>query len=188
MPMRTYTKASFPVGDIRRFLEPGPIVLISSAHRGARTIMTCGWHMVMEMEPSRVGCYVWEENRSRALIRRSGECVINIPTADMLDTVIDVGNHHGDEFDKFEHFGLTPVPGAKVKAPLIAECFASFECKVIDTSLVNRYSLFVLEVVRAHVATLPRYPATVHYRGNGVFMLSGRNVNRRRRFKPENLN
>ena len=186
--MRTYKKRAFPVGDVRRYLEPGPVVLISSMHRGARTIMTCGWHMVMEMEPSRVGCYIWAENRSRALIKGSRECVINIPTAEMLDTVIDIGNHHGDEFDKFDAFGLTPLPASKVKAPLIAECFASFECKVIDSSLVNRYSLFVFEVVRAHVATSPRYPTTLHYRGGGMFMVSGKNVNRRRRFLPENLN
>ena len=72
-------------------------------------------------------------------------------------------------------------------APLIAECYANFECKLIDTSLINRYSLFVFEVVKAHVATSPRFPKTVHYRGDGIFMVSGRNVSYRRRFKPANL-
>jgi flavin reductase (DIM6/NTAB) family NADH-FMN oxidoreductase RutF len=74
-----------------------------------------------------------------------------------------------------------------VKAPLIAECYASFECELIDTSLINKYSLFVFEVVKAHVATAPKYPTTVHYRGDGVFMIAGKNVSHRRRFKRVNL-
>ena len=186
--MRAFKKKRFPTDNVRRFLEPGPIVLISSAHRAKRDIMTCGWHMIMEMEPSLVGCYIWDQNDSRALIRASKACVINVPTAELINTVIDIGNTHGGDIDKFEAFGLTAVDAMKVGAPMIAECFANFECKLVDTRLINRYSLFVFEVVRAHVATSPRYPTTVHYRGEGVFMISGRNASHRKRFKPENLN
>lgn len=89
--------------------------------------------------------------------------------------------------DKFERFNLTPAKASKVDAPLIAECYASFECKLIDVSLIKRYSLFVFEVVKAHVATSPKYPTTVHYRGDGVFMVSGRSVSYRKRFKRVNL-
>jgi len=162
-------------------------VLVTSAHKGERNIMTLGWHMVMGFEPSLVGCYVWDENHSFSLIRRSKECVINVPTFDLVNAVIGVGNSHGPGVDKFEQFGLTAVEASKVDAPLIAECHASFECRLVDTSLINRYSLFVFEVVKAHVATSPRYPTTVHYRGDGVFMVSGRNISYRRRFKRANL-
>ena len=73
-------------------------------------------------------------------------------------------------------------------APLIGECYASFECKLVDSSLIDKYSLFVLEVVKAHVATSPKYPRTLHYRGDGVFMISGTNTARyRSRFKPSRL-
>ncbi len=174
--MRTYRKKSFPPAKVRRFLEPGPIVLVSSAHRGEQNIMTLGWHVVLGFEPSLVGCYIWDANHSFSLIRKSRECVINVPTIDLVDAVIAVGNSHGHRVDKFAKFGLTPVAADKVRAPLIAECYASFECKLVDTSLIARYSLFVFEVVKAHVATSPRYPTTVHYRGDGVFMIAGRNV------------
>ena len=185
--MRTYKKKSFPLAKIRRFIEPGPIVLISSAHRGERNIMTLGWHMMLGFEPALVGCFIWDENHSFSLIRRSKECVINIPTFDLVEAVIGVGNAHGGKGDKFEEFGLTPVEASKVDAPLIAECYANFECKLVDGSQINRYGLFILEVVKAHVATSPRYPTTVHYRGDGVFMVSGRNLSYRRRFKSVNL-
>jgi flavin reductase (DIM6/NTAB) family NADH-FMN oxidoreductase RutF len=185
--MRSYTKKNLPLTKIRRFLEPGPVVLVSSAHRDERDIMTMGWHMVLGFDPALFGCFIWDENHSFSLIRRSKECVINVPTFEMVDTVIGVGNTHGDKIDKFENFGLTPVKASKVDAPLIAECYANFECKLVDGSWINRYSLFVFEVVKAHVATSPRYPTTVHYRGDGVFMVSGRNVSYRRRFKQVNL-
>jgi flavin reductase (DIM6/NTAB) family NADH-FMN oxidoreductase RutF len=183
--MKRYTKRTFPVSDVRRFLEPGPVVLLSSAWKGQRNIMTMGWHMVMEFEPSLIGCYIWSQDHSREMVRHSGECVINVPTADMAATVVKIGNTSGRDIDKFETFGLTPVKAAKVQAPLIDECFANFECRVIDDTLVARYSLFVLEVVKAHVATAPKYPRTIHYRGDGVFMISGENTSRYRRlFKP----
>jgi flavin reductase (DIM6/NTAB) family NADH-FMN oxidoreductase RutF len=189
MSAMTYRKRTFPLTKIRRFLEPGPIVLVSSAHKGERNIMTLGWHMMLGFEPALVGCFIWDQNHSFDLIRRSKECVINLPTVDLIDQVIDIGNTHGSGrgTDKFEQFGLTPLQATKVKAPLIAECYANFECKLIDASRVNRYSLFVFEAVKAHVATSPKYPTTVHYRGDGVFMISGRNVSRRRRFKRVNL-
>ena len=186
--MRTYAKKAFPLKKIRRFIEPGPIVLVSSAHKGDRNIMTLGWHMMLGFEPALIGCFIWDENRSYSLIRKSRECVINIPTVDLADAVIGIGNIHKEDEDKFEQFGLTPLPASRVAAPLIAECYASFECRLVDTSLIRRYSLFVFEVVKAHVATSPRYPRTMHYRGDGVFMISGSTRNyRQQRFKRVNL-
>ena len=186
--MKSYSKKDFPVSDVRRFLEPGPIVLVSSAWKGQTNIMTMGWHMIMEFQPSLIGCYIWTQNHSFEMVRKSKECVINLPTADLGSIVVGIGNSSGRNTDKFAKFGLTPTPGAQVGAPLIAECYANFECKLVDASLINKYSLFVWEVVKAHVATRPRYPQTIHYRGNGVFMVSGMNTARyRRHFKPQNL-
>jgi flavin reductase (DIM6/NTAB) family NADH-FMN oxidoreductase RutF len=186
--MKTYAKRNFPVGNIRRFLEPGPIVLVSSAWKGETNIMTMGWHMVMGFQPSLIGCFIWDQNHSFNLVRKSKECVINIPTVDLAPKVVDIGNTSGRTIDKFAEFGLTAVPAARVKAPLIGECFASFECKLVDSSLINKYSQFVFEVVKAHVAPSPAYPRTIHYRGSGVFMISGANTSRyRNRFKAGNL-
>jgi flavin reductase (DIM6/NTAB) family NADH-FMN oxidoreductase RutF len=114
--------------------------------------------------------------------------VINIPTVDLAEKVVGIGNSSGRDIDKFTKFGLTSVPAATVAAPLIGECYASFECKLVDSSLIKKYSLFVLEVVKAHAATAPRYPRTIHYRGEGVFMISGPNTSRYRKlFKPDRL-
>jgi flavin reductase (DIM6/NTAB) family NADH-FMN oxidoreductase RutF len=185
--MKRYKK-DFPVDKARRFLKPGPVVLASSAHKGERDIMTMGWHMVMMDEPSLVGCFIWDQNYSHELVRRSKECVINVPEVELAETVVGIGNYHGPEPDKFEKFGLTAEKGAEVGAPLIAECFANFECKLVDASLIKKYSLFVCEVVKAYVATSPKFPTTIHYRGEGLFMIAGETTSKwRKGFKPENL-
>ena len=186
--MPKYTKTDFPVENVCRLLEPGPIVLVSSAHKGETNIMTMGWHMAMEFQPALVGCIISSANHSFEMIRKSRQCVINIPTADIAATVVKIGNSSGRDIDKFDDFGLTPKPGTHVRAPLIAECYANFECRLVDASQVRKYNMFIFEVVKAHVATSPKYPKTIHYRGDGEFMISGANTrNYRKLFRPEML-
>jgi flavin reductase (DIM6/NTAB) family NADH-FMN oxidoreductase RutF len=185
--MKTFHKTAFPLSKIRRYLEPGPIVLVSSAWKKKSNIMTMGWHMMMQFSPALFGCYIWDGNHSFEMIRRSKECVINVPTAHLVEQVVGIGNCTGRDVDKFAQFKLTPVPGANVNVPLIEECCANFECRLADSRLISKYGVFTWEVVRAHVATSPKYPETLHYRGDGVFMLAGRTINLRKKFKRQNL-
>ena len=186
--MKLYKKHDFPVENVRRFLEPGPVVLVSSAHKGDANIMTMGWHMVMEFQPSLIGSIISSANHSFEMIRKSRQCVINIPTEDLAPKVVKVGNTSGRDIDKFAEFGFTASPGTHVRAPLIDQCYANFECKLVDSSLIRKYSLFVFEVMKAHVAASPKYPRTIHYRGDGEFMISGANTGKYRKlFKPQML-
>ncbi len=185
--MITYDKQPFPVARVRKFLEPGPVVLVSTFSQGRNNIMTMGWHTMMEFSPSLVGCVIARNNHSHAMLVESGTCVINVPTHDLVDQVVGIGNCSGAEVDKFEKFGFTAQAAMSVEAPLIRECYASFECRIADASLVKKYDFFVLEVVQAHVAVSPKQPQTLHYRGDGVFMVSGKIISRRSQFKPEML-
>ena len=182
-----YEKIDLPVSKVRRYLEPGPIVLVSSASGGKTNIMTMGWHTVMEFTPSLVGCVISAGNHSFHLVRDSGECVINLPTTAMIDEVVGIGNSSGASIDKFERFNLTAEEAQEVKAPLIRECYANFECRLADDSLVDKYNFFIFEVVKAIVATSPQHPETLHYTGDGVFMVSGKIISRRAQFRPEML-
>lgn len=173
-------KERFPVEKVRRYLEPGPIVLVSSAWKGEHNIMTMGWHTVMEFSPSLVGCIISSANHSFEMVRKSRECVINLPTTALTDEVVGIGTSTGAEIDKFEKFGLTADKAEKVKAPVIRECHASFECRLADASLVNKYNFFIWEVVSARVAASPKHPETLHYKGEGVFMVAGKIIHRRK--------
>jgi flavin reductase (DIM6/NTAB) family NADH-FMN oxidoreductase RutF len=187
--MTTSTKKrSYPLDQVRRHLEPGPIVLVSSRWRDSENIMVMGWHMMLGFSPALFGCYIWKGNHSYQMLRQSRECVINIPTLDMLDTVVGIGNCSASSaINKFDEFGLTSEPAHAVKAPLIRECYANFECVLVDDRQIDEYGLFIWEIVQAHVAGSPKRPQTLHYRGEGEFMVPGSYVNRRSDFKPQNL-
>jgi flavin reductase (DIM6/NTAB) family NADH-FMN oxidoreductase RutF len=185
--MKTFRKRDFPLTEIRHYLEPGPIVLVSSAAKGATNIMTMGWHMMLDFSPALFACYIWEGNYSFEMLRQSRQCVINLPTADLVDKVVGIGNCGGTEGDKFERFGLTAKPADRVDVPLIQECYANFECRLADAGQIAKRGIFIWEVVKAHVATSPKSPETLHYLGQGQFMVSGRTISRRKHFKPQNL-
>lgn len=162
------TKAEFPVSEVRRYLEPGPIVLVSSRWCDNTNVMTMGWHTVMEFTPALVGCVIAAGNHSFEMIRRSRECVINLPTTALTDIVVGIGNTSGADIDKFAQFGLTAEKARAVEAPSIRECHANFECRLYDDALVRKYNFFIFEVVRAQVARRPKHPETIHYTGDGV--------------------
>lgn len=175
----TKQKHRFPVDRIRQFLEPGPVVLVTSQTQGRNNIMTMGWHSILEFNPSLVGCVIASGNHSYRAIRDTGECVINLPTATMVDVVAKIGNVSGADVDKFAAFGLTPEKAEKVGAPRIAECHAHFECRLHDDALVDKYNYFIFEVIAAQVAATPAHPQTLHYLGDGQFMVAGKTISRR---------
>ncbi|WP_020653109.1 flavin reductase family protein [Massilia niastensis] len=173
-------KHAMPLEQVRRYLEPGPVVLVSSAHGEERDIMVMGWHTVMEFSPSLVGCVISSANHSYGLVRASGECVINLPTTALTEQVLGIGSTSGADIDKFACFGLTPEAAEVVGALAIGECHAQFECRLYDDSLVDRYDFFIFEVVAARAAATPKHPQTLHYKGDGVFMVAGDIIRRRR--------
>ncbi len=167
------SKVSFPLSKVYGLLEPGPVVLFSTA-RGSRTnIMTLSWHTMLEFEPPLVGCVISNGNFSFDILMATRECVINIPTVELAKQVVDCGNSSGRTVDKFKAFGLTPVAASCVEAPLIGECYANLECKVVDQEMVAKYNFFILEVVKAWIDPEEKDPQTIHHLGEGVFMVAG---------------
>lgn len=166
-------KKAWPLHDVRHWLEPGPVVLISSRWQGKDNIMTLGWHTILAFSPSLVACMISAANTSFSRIRASGECVINLPEASMADSVAGIGNCSGERVDKFQHFALTAEKSERVAAPSIAECYGHFECRLYDDAMVESYNLFIFEVLAARVNTRPEWPDTLHYTGGGVFRTDG---------------
>ena len=169
-------KRSYPLSKVYGLLEPGPVVLLSTAHKGRANVMTMSWHTMMEFEPPLVGCIVSGRDFSFDALKATRQCVLNIPTADLKAAVVGCGNTSGRRVDKFEAFGLTPAPAALVDAPLIAECYANLQCRVVDTRLMNRYNFFVLEVLKAWIDPACKDPRTLHHRGHGAFMVAGETI------------
>ncbi len=169
-------KESFPLAKVYGLLEPGPVVLVSTTREGRANIMAMSWHTMLEFEPPLVGCVISNSNFTFDSLKATKECVINIPTVDLSKQVVDCGNRSGRTIDKFKEFGLTPVAASCVDAPLIDECYASLECRVVDEKMVAKYNFFVLEIVKAWVDPDKQHPQTIHHLGEGVFMVAGETI------------
>jgi flavin reductase (DIM6/NTAB) family NADH-FMN oxidoreductase RutF len=166
-------KRSLALSKVYRLLEPGPVVLLTTSHKGTANVMTMSWHTMMEFEPPLVGCVVSEDDFSFGALNATRQCALNIPTVELAAQVVGCGNASGAQVDKFAKFGLTHAPASLIAAPLIVECYANLECRVVDTRLKNRFNFFVLEVVKAWIDPACKAPRTLHHRGYGVFMVAG---------------
>ena len=167
---------NLPLSKVYQLIEPGPVVLLTTAHKGRANVMTMSWHMMVEFEPPLIACIVSNRNHSYAALRATGECVIAIPARKLASKVVKVGNAHGGRLDKFKEFGLTPLPATRMAPPLVGECFANLECNVIDTRLVDPYGLFILEVLKAWIDPMQKNPKTLHHRGYGAFAVDGATI------------
>ncbi len=169
-------KKNLPLSQVYKLLEPGPVVMVTTARKGRPNVMTMSWLTMMDFEPPLVGIIMGEQSYSFGNLKATRECVINVPTVELAQKVVRVGNTTGSKVDKFKIIGLTPVPAARIKPPLIKECFANLECKVIDARMAAKYNFFVLEVLKAWIDSSKKNPRTIHHQGNGNFIVDGKKI------------
>ena len=150
--------------------------MLTTALNGKKNVMTMSWHTMLDFEPPLIGCVVSNRDYTFNILKKTKECVIAIPTVEIINKVVKVGNTSGRDMDKFETFGLTAFPSSSVKAPLVGECYINLECKVVDSAMANKYNFFVLEVQKAWINPGIKNPKTFHHKGNGIFMISGRTI------------
>jgi len=171
-----------PLGKAFTLMESGPVVLVTTRYGGKSNIMTISWTMVVDFTPL-FAMTTGPWNHSYAALRRSRECVIAIPTVDLLDRVVGIGTCSGADTDKFKKFGLTPVKGKLVGPPLIRECLANIECNVID--IVKKHNIVVLEGVAAYYDGSRKEKRTLHAMGDGSFVADGRKLDRRKMMRSK---
>ncbi len=170
-----------PLHKAFTLIEPGPVLMVSTADaKGRANLMTVSWNMVLDFA-GHFALATGPWNFSFNALMKTKECVLCIPTIDLLDRVIGVGTTSGDEVDKFEKFGFTKMPAVEVSAPLVKECYANIECCVVD--YIRRHDIVVLEAVRAW--TSPQKNPIFHYRGNGTFVADGKEFNRVAAMSPK---
>ena len=137
----------------KRPVYPTPAALITSVDRaGKPNIITLGEVFNISIaKPVIIGIAIRKATYSHSLISKTRQFVANMPTIDIIEKVIACGEVSGRRVDKFEKIGLTPLPGAKVSPPLIAECPVNLECRVLRIQEVGDHDLFLGEVLVQHV-------------------------------------
>lgn len=165
-----------PLAKAYRLIEPGPVVLVTTADNQRANIMSMTYHMMLDHAPPVLACVIGPWNYSFKALKKTKQCVLAIPTVDLASKVVEIGNCSGEDTDKFVAFGLTPLPAAEVEPPLVAECLANIECRVVDTTLVRKYNLFILEAVKAWTDPKRKERRTIHHNGDGTFVVDGRTI------------
>lgn len=158
-------------------LEPGPVLLVTTADGRKKNLMTISWHMVMDFTP-RFAILTGPWNHSFEALIKNKECVIAIPTVDLAQKVVGIGTCSGKDTDKFSKFELTQVKAKSIKAPLVKECLANIECKVVD--YIEKHNIFVLDALNAWIASPRKERRTIHAVGDGTFVIDGRTINLRK--------
>ena len=131
-------------------LYPLPAVLVTGGDMENSTVMTAAWTGIVNSEPPMTYVSIRPERFSYAPIRENGEFVINLTTAAMADKVDHAGCVSGRKEDKFEKLGLTKEEGDCVKAPLIAQCPVSLECRVTEAKDLGSHTMFLAEILSVH--------------------------------------
>jgi flavin reductase (DIM6/NTAB) family NADH-FMN oxidoreductase RutF len=167
----------FPLQKAFTLIEPGPVVLITTFDGKKANVMTISWTMVMDFTP-RFALLTGPWNHSCAALAKTKECVICIPTAEMAKKAVQIGSCSGRDTDKFKKFGLTALKAEQVKAPLVKECYAAIECRVVDH--IKKHSIFVLDGLCAWIDPAHKNKRMIHAIGDGTFVIDGRKVNHRK--------
>lgn len=165
---------NLPLDEVYKLIEPGPVVMISTFENGKANLMTMSWKTMIDFNPPIIGIVMSENNFSFKALSQTKQCVICLPDAKIAKQVVKVGNCSGRDTDKFKKFKFTPLPAEKVKAPLVAECFANIECQVVDDFLAQKYNFFVLKAVKAWINPSIKNPKMFHHIGNKTFVLDGK--------------
>jgi flavin reductase (DIM6/NTAB) family NADH-FMN oxidoreductase RutF len=160
-------------------VEPGCVVLVTSGSMDNPNVMTFSWQTpVNSSDPCLIVLAISHVRYSYELIKQNHELVINVPGEDTLDATHFVGRMSGRGIDKFTRAGLTATAAEVVEPPLVEECAAHLECRVVNIFEMQSHDLLVCEVVRAVAEAeyfdgrwIPEKFRTLHYLGGNKYGL-----------------
>lgn len=133
-------------------LNPAPVVLVTSKNSSNKiNIFTVAWVSTVCTKEPIIAMGVRPERLSYEYIKESGECVINLPTKDMVKIVDYCGVISGKKEDKIKHFNLQLNNGVSISTPSLQDSPVALECRVKSITPIGTHDLFLLEVLNAKI-------------------------------------
>lgn len=131
-------------------LYPVPVVLITCGWQDRYNVFSLNRIASCNAEPPMLSISVRPSRASHELIDSGGEFVVNVPWPEMEVVSDFVGTTTMDKVDKWQETGLTTLPAAEVRVPLLAECPVNIECRVLEKIRLPSHTLFIAQVVALH--------------------------------------
>lgn len=165
-------------------INHGPCNLISTADGANKNAAPINWTMPLNSDPAQILTVIEKGDYTEALLKKSGEFVVNVMGESQAEKLLACGKYHGNQVDKFEKFGLTAIACAKVKAPYIKESVGHIECRLINQHPYGDVTIFVGEVLAAAVeeecwdgkCIIPEKAKTIHHLTGSLFGVMERTV------------
>ncbi|MBR5069816.1 MAG: flavin reductase family protein [Bacteroidales bacterium] len=155
-----------------KLIEPGPLVLVATYDtvNDRPNVMTISWTMAIDWDGG-IALTTGPWNYSYQALMNLKECVVCIPSASLVETVVSIGDVSGEEVDKFERFGLKALPARSTKAPLIDGCIGCIECEV--EKYIEEYGIFILRASHVWIDDGCEDKRMIHAIGDGTFKADG---------------
>lgn len=177
-------KSEVKLSQAKWLVEPGCVVLVTTGTMENSNVMTFSWQTpVNSADPCLIVLAISHVRYSYVLIKQNHELVINVPGEELLEQTHFVGTVTGRNIDKFKESGLTAVFAKVVAPPLIEECAAHLECRVVETFKMQSHDLLVCEVLRAIAETdffdgkwIPEKFHTIHYLSGNYYGVMERTI------------
>ena len=140
-----------PLDKAYRLLTHGPTVLVSAHHAGIDNVMAAAWACALDFAPPKLTVVLDKSTRTRELIEASGQFVIQVPTAQLLQLTHEVGTRsRAVEPDKLDAIGVELLRLGASGMPYVAGCSAWLECRLVPEPHNQQvYDLFIGEVTAA---------------------------------------
>ncbi|MDK2891420.1 MAG: hypothetical protein PWR21_2052 [Methanoculleus sp.] len=132
----------------RENVLPLPVVLISTVSKtGIRNAAPWGNITPILRPLDEIVLASWLRRDTLDNIRETGEFVVNVPPATMIEEVMICARNFPPEIDEFEEAGLTPRPSTTVAPPGIEGSVAWMECRLVEEITREKYALVIGKVV-----------------------------------------
>jgi flavin reductase (DIM6/NTAB) family NADH-FMN oxidoreductase RutF len=177
-------KSKVKLSQSKWLVEPGCVVLVTSGTMENPNVMTFSWQTpVNNSDPCLILLAISHVRHSYDLIKENHELVINVPGEELLEQTHYVGTVTGKDIDKLKESGLTPIAARVVAPPLIEECAAHLECRVVEIFKMQSHDLLICEVLRAAAETelfdgkwIPEKFHSLHYLCGNYYGVMGRTI------------
>lgn len=131
-------------------LAPVPAVLVTCADGDTRDIVTVAWTGTVCTHPPMTYISLRPERHSYGIIKKTGQFVINLPSASLVRELDLCGMKSGRNLDKFSACRLTAQPASQVSAPILEQAPLALECKVTQVLELGTHHMFLAEIVAVH--------------------------------------
>jgi len=134
-----------------RYPESVCLVVVKDK-KGKVSVTPAGWSMLCNSKPRCWAVSLYHKHFSNKAISDTNEFVYCIPSFKQKEDILYCGEVSGWDVDKMKNTKFETIPSNKIKPPLLKDCIACFECKVIEKVKTPDHTIFVGEILESYLS------------------------------------